>query len=112
MEMRRLDHDTPFGERILLHAYWLVSGYGLRASRTLVALALTIVVFAVLLYAVGLKDPDFSVAFLQSVQGAAFRAGDPRVLTEGGQYLQLPLRLLGPLFLGLMIVSLRGRVKR
>jgi hypothetical protein len=113
MEMRRYaTAQTPRAERAIIWLYWLVSGYGLRASRTLVALALTIVVFAVLLYAVGLKDPDFSVAFLQSVQGAAFRAGDPRVLTEGGQYLQLPLRLLGPLFLGLMIVSLRGRVKR
>jgi uncharacterized protein YjbI with pentapeptide repeats len=112
MEMRRYAAQTPRAERAIIWLYWLVSGYGLRASRTLVALALTIVVFAVLLYAVGMQDPDFSMAFLQSVQGAAFRAGDPRVLTEGGQYLQLPLRLLGPLFLGLMIVSLRGRVKR
>ena len=112
MEMRRYAAQTPRAERAIIWLYWLVSGYGLRASRTLVALALTIVAFAALLHAFGLQDPDFSMALLQSVQGAAFRAGDARVLTEGGQYLQLPLRLLGPLFLGLMIVSLRGRVKR
>jgi uncharacterized protein YjbI with pentapeptide repeats len=34
MEARRHDHEsTGWGERILLHLYWLVSGYGLRASR-------------------------------------------------------------------------------
>jgi len=32
--MRRHDHTgTPKGERRLLWAYWLLSGYGLRASR-------------------------------------------------------------------------------
>lgn len=38
MQTLRLDHDIPFGERILLHACWLVSGYGLRASRGQAAL--------------------------------------------------------------------------
>lgn len=38
MEMRRHNKDTPPGERALLHAYWLLSGYGLRASRALAAL--------------------------------------------------------------------------
>ncbi|GGR08673.1 pentapeptide repeat-containing protein [Kitasatospora griseola] len=34
MEMRRHDRaETPFSERALLWAYWLVSGYGLRAFR-------------------------------------------------------------------------------
>ncbi|QDO42888.1 pentapeptide repeat-containing protein [Streptomyces sp. RLB3-17] len=57
MEMRRLDHDTPFGERILLHAYWLVSGYGLRASRALAALgvAMALTVFLMMLW--GLPNP-------------------------------------------------------
>lgn len=36
MEMRRHDRtETPFSERALLWAYWLLSGYGLRAVRTM-----------------------------------------------------------------------------
>lgn len=47
MEMRRCDRDeTPTWERGLLWMYWLLSGYGLRASRALVcllgAMALTV----------------------------------------------------------------------
>jgi len=34
------------------------------------------------------------------------------VLDQEGQYLQVALRILGPLFLGLALLSLRGRVKR
>ncbi|MFF4602636.1 pentapeptide repeat-containing protein [Streptomyces sp. NPDC001339] len=57
MEMRRLDHDTPFGERVLLHAYWLVSGYGLRASRALAALGVAMAVTVVLMMLWGLPNP-------------------------------------------------------
>ncbi len=35
MEMRRRDSQRPRAERRLLWAYWLASGYGLRASRAL-----------------------------------------------------------------------------
>lgn len=35
MEMRRHDRQRPFGERALITGYWLLSGYGLRASRAL-----------------------------------------------------------------------------
>ncbi len=38
MEMRRRDSASAAGERIVLALYWLVSGYGLRASRALAAL--------------------------------------------------------------------------
>ncbi|MBE8476037.1 pentapeptide repeat-containing protein [Streptomyces justiciae] len=60
-EMRRHDiTGTPKGERRLLWAYWLLSGYGLRASRAfgwlLAAMSLTVL----LLMGVGLPthDPD------------------------------------------------------
>ena len=33
-------------------------------------------------------------------------------LTAGGQVIQIVLRLAGPLFIGLALLSLRGRVKR
>jgi uncharacterized protein YjbI with pentapeptide repeats len=57
MEMRRLDHDTPFGERILLYAYGLVSGYGLRASRALAALGVAMALTVVLMMQWGLPNP-------------------------------------------------------
>ncbi|MER6789879.1 pentapeptide repeat-containing protein [Streptomyces sp. NPDC000658] len=51
MEMRRHDRaGSPAGERGLLWAYWLISGYGLRASRALaclgVAMAVTVLALA------------------------------------------------------------------
>jgi hypothetical protein len=49
MEMRRHDSTSARAERALLHAYWLLSGYGLRASRALswllVAMSATILAF-------------------------------------------------------------------
>ncbi|RZE67360.1 hypothetical protein C0R01_07045 [Streptomyces albidoflavus] len=57
MEMRRLDHDTPSGERLLLQVYWLVSGYGLRASRALAALGVAMALTVVLMMLWGLPNP-------------------------------------------------------
>jgi hypothetical protein len=121
MEMRRnaaggvRQLDTPAkdrGERWVLWLYWLFSGYGLRASRAFAALAATFLLFAAVLYAVGLKEPDVADAIVQSLEGATLRSGDGELLTSGGQALQVALRLLGPAFLGLALISLRGRVKR
>lgn len=41
MEMRRHDKSRPRAERALLAVYWTICGYGLRASRAAVLLALT-----------------------------------------------------------------------
>lgn len=58
MEMRRLsgksfsaltgrvERGTPFVERMLLAAYWALSGYGLRASRALLALTFLVLIAA------------------------------------------------------------------
>lgn len=59
MEMRRHDRTgTPRAERRLLHAYWMLSGYGLRAMRALGWLAAAMVVTVVLLMGVGLPKED------------------------------------------------------
>ncbi|MFD0314126.1 pentapeptide repeat-containing protein [Streptomyces flavalbus] len=60
MEMRRHDPDAPGGERALLHLYWAVSGYGLRALRTLgwLLLAMTATVLAMMLWGLPRHDPD------------------------------------------------------
>ncbi|GAA4887012.1 hypothetical protein GCM10023237_00080 [Streptomyces coeruleoprunus] len=59
MEMRRHDRENrPRSERILLTAYWMISGYGLRALRAFGSLFFAMVLTMVLLMWVGLPaDP-------------------------------------------------------
>ncbi len=114
MEARRSRRDTPAAERLILTLYWLVSGYGLRASRALAALAVTVALFSVLLCKFGFpQDTEYldALVFTLSSTTSLFRspAAD---LTRAGSLLELGLRLLGPLFFGLVVLSLRGRVKR
>jgi uncharacterized protein YjbI with pentapeptide repeats len=114
MEMRRHGNGSRL-ERAVIFLYWLVSGYGLRASRALLALALTVLLFAVLFSTLDIRRGktfrDDVVFSLQSTT-SLLRAPDDEVLPTGGQLLEIGLRLLGPLFFGLALVSLRGRVKR
>jgi hypothetical protein len=56
MEMRRHNPSTPRGERSLLHAYWALSGYGLRASRAMGWLGGCVALFLLLLMGLGLPD--------------------------------------------------------
>ncbi|MEU7473008.1 pentapeptide repeat-containing protein [Streptomyces sp. NPDC044984] len=57
MEMRRHDRTgTTRAERGLLHGYWMLSGYGLRASRALGWLAVAMLVTIVLLMGFGLPE--------------------------------------------------------
>ncbi|MFI6986507.1 pentapeptide repeat-containing protein [Embleya sp. NPDC050154] len=59
MEMRRHDRKRPTGERALITAYWLLSGYGLRATRALTWLlfAMTTTVLAMILWGLPTSDP-------------------------------------------------------
>ncbi|WP_333773090.1 hypothetical protein [Streptomyces sp. IBSBF 3136] len=59
-EMRRHDPITSQGERRLLWAYWLLSGYGLRASRAVAWLLAAMSLTILLLMSCGLPthDPD------------------------------------------------------
>jgi uncharacterized protein YjbI with pentapeptide repeats len=107
---------TPLAERFVLWLYWLVSGYGLRASRALVALAITIAVGAVLLNLFGFdaheRPESGSLLFAVESSLSLLRAPNTDILTDGGNVVQIVLRLAGPLFFGLALFSLRGRVKR
>jgi uncharacterized protein YjbI with pentapeptide repeats len=114
MEMRRFDKTKPRAERLILELYWLVSGYGLRASRALLALAVTVLVFALLLEAWGFPSEQsflHALTFSAKSTTSLFRPPD-EPLTTAGEWLNMALRLLGPLFFGLALLSLRGRVKR
>jgi uncharacterized protein YjbI with pentapeptide repeats len=129
MEMRRQakrKQSDPHGatrtsswEWAILYAYRAVSGYGLRASRAVLALAATVALFAIGfdLWPGFKPDQQFGKALLFSAESTSslFRAPSaPKgaSLTDAGHVLQMGLRLLGPLFFGLAILALRGRVKR
>jgi hypothetical protein len=57
MEMRRHAHTTTWVEKWLLWAYWLVAGYGLRASRALLTLLVVLAAATALLAWVGFPTP-------------------------------------------------------
>jgi hypothetical protein len=114
MEMRWHDDSEPLAERVIIWLYWLVSGYGLRASRALTALVVTILVFGVLFYQWGFPSQvnlGESLTFSAQSTTSLFRAPE-RQLTLVGDWFEIALRLLGPLFFGLALLSLRGRVRR
>ena len=103
-------------ERGILTAYWLVSGYGLRAWRAVAWLAGVSALFAVAFHLVGFAIPPRPVSYWTSLL-YAFRAtlsltNDEAKLTAWGELLQGVLRLTGPVLLGLALLALRGRVKR
>jgi uncharacterized protein YjbI with pentapeptide repeats len=116
MEMRRHDRRTPRAERGILWLYWLVAGYGLRGLRSLASLAAVVVGLAALLHVVGFAARPSPSSFWGSLLYAAsstLSIGDEQVqLTGWGKLLRITLRLAGPLLLGLMLLSIRNRVKR
>jgi len=123
MEMRRHDRGTDGvnrwrgrASRIVLTAYWLVSGYGLRAWRSLLALAVVTALFALAFHFVGFTQPPEPASYWTSLL-YAFRSTisltDSQVtLTAWGSFFQALLRITGPVLLGLMLLALRSRVKR
>ena len=128
MEMRRKAWRRPRQDRgspatswvewVVLTLYWLVSGYGLRASRSLICLSITIVAGALALKAWGFRSPQsLTDSVLFALESAASFFRGPTIiqgsqLDTEGHAIQFCLRLLGPLFFGLALLALRGRVKR
>src|SRR4051794_12784579 len=73
MEMRR--HAAKGAERALLTAYWLFSGYGLRAFRATAALVVTIAIIGVGFYLQGIDkvsghDPSVARGLFYSLESA------------------------------------------
>jgi uncharacterized protein YjbI with pentapeptide repeats len=104
----------------LLHGYWATSGYALIAWRALAALAVTVLAVAGGLELLGYenKTPGYGDSVLYSLESTTSLFRSVPTLEEGvtlsdwGRGLQMLLRLLGPLFFGLFLLALRGRVKR
>jgi hypothetical protein len=118
MEMRRHDPTKSRAERLVLWLYWLFAGYGLRASRAITWLLGVLVASTVFLAARGLEQSAaasfparLGTALLVAAEGAVFRSSE-QDLTYTGRLIQAVLRFVGPVLLGLAVLSIRGRVKR
>ncbi|MDX3697740.1 pentapeptide repeat-containing protein [Streptomyces europaeiscabiei] len=122
MEMRRHDRQgrTRRAERGLLWAYWLLSGYGLRASRALawLVLAMTATVFALMLWGLPapsttplITGPRAEQAIRTALNSVIFRSAGSR-LSTAGTYIEMASRLLEPILLALAVLAVRSRVKR
>jgi uncharacterized protein YjbI with pentapeptide repeats len=127
MEMRRHTSAPPkvdgagrvrhLGERLVLFGYWVTAGYGTRPSRALAALVATVLVFGIIFWQWGFRHghgQSFHHAILFSAQSTTslFRQPAGQPLTYLGGWIEMLLRLVGPLFFGLTLLALRGRVKR
>lgn len=144
MEMRRHASRPRSAERLVLSLYWLLSGYGLRASRALLALTLILAISTtcLIIYGFGTRStvsyvpqpvtprsaappsyvprtipagrpsPADAVIFSVTSATAILRQTTPLPLTRLGQLIEVVLRILGPVLIGLAAFSIRGRIKR
>lgn len=108
MECRRRSTESSAAERVILWCYWLLSGYGQRASRALVALFVVVAVVTSLLTVWG---QDFGMAARIALGAVVFR-DDKTDLTAAGEWTVLVARFLGPVLLALAVLAVRARVKR
>ena len=108
MECRRHSTASSGAERVILWFYWLLSGYGQRASRALIVLVLVIAVVTGLLTVWG---QDFGMAARTALGAVVFR-DDKTDLTATGEWVVLVARFLGPVLLALAVLAIRARVKR
>jgi uncharacterized protein YjbI with pentapeptide repeats len=113
MEMRRAGNASR-GERFVIWLYWLISGYGLRPLRSLLALIVLLAVCSAILAGQGfIGAHTYSDALLASLAAAInLEYLKTEAFTVAGQWTRILLRILGPTLFGLMLLALWGRVKR
>ncbi|WP_405141992.1 hypothetical protein OG589_32800 [Sphaerisporangium sp. NBC_01403] len=111
MEMRRKATSIPWHERLVLTMYWLLSGYGLRASRAFLVLIALVALAALALSRYGFCPPGhlYTAAVQPLPDTIIYAAGSalsldmkigglPEKLTLWGQGLRIALRITGPMF--------------
>lgn len=115
MEMRRVDTTNSWAERIVVALYWIIAGYGLRATRALGWLVVTLAIGSILQLRVGIekpKNPSIVESVLTVIEGALPGVSTTTTLNTWGRVIDLALTIVGPVLLGLAALSLRNRVKR
>jgi pentapeptide repeat protein len=108
MEARRRSDESSVAERAILSVYWLVSGYGQRAWRSLAALLGVIAAVTTVLTVAG---TDFGLA-ARIALGTALSKDPQAELTATGEWVVLVARFLGPVLLALAALAVRARVRR
>jgi len=114
MEMRRLSAER-LTDRLVLSAYWILSGYGLRAWRAFVAYVVVVIALTAAILMIGLQKPAGVLdvaAYVLSSTTALTRPNVSISLTVPGVYLQLAARLMGPVLFALMVFAVRERLRR
>jgi hypothetical protein len=114
MEMRRAAARGLI-DRAVLTGYWVLSGYGLRASRALFAYSVLVVLLTIALARWGLEktaDCLDILAYVLATTTVLARPPNELMLDTLGSYLQVIARTIGPALLALAILALRSRVRR
>jgi hypothetical protein len=116
MEMRRLAAQWTSVDRWLLTIYWLLSGYALRAWRALMALVTVVLSLSYILCRHGFNpnvEHNYAKSILLLAQtSVGLSRPMPSELTSIGSTIQIAMRITGPALLALVVLALRGRVKR
>ena len=112
--MRRRDLTTSQADRLIVWAYWLVSGYSLRAIRSLFWLLCLFVAGSIAMHEIGITKSHNSwhTAFISSAQSMIPGLSIDAKLTSNGEALAIALMIVGPVLFGLSALALRNRVKR
>ncbi|MFD4863578.1 pentapeptide repeat-containing protein, partial [Streptomyces atratus] len=86
MEMRRADRTSRVADRVLVHIYWMLSGYGLRALRALAWLFLAVWATLASLMLWGLPDDDWEPKAVGAItsQNVTMSLEKPDVVNPSG----------------------------
>jgi len=114
MEMRRQSEKAGCTERAIISLYWIISGYGLRASRSFAWLAALMLVCGIITARTGLvAGPAGSLAGILYCLRAPLPGAHSEIkLTAVGEFVDIVVRVLAPVLFALGLLALRGRVKR
>lgn len=115
MEMRRADETAALSDRIVVSAYWLASGYGLLVSRAFALLVALVAGATLALQRFGFADGPTTVASATVFSLRAVLPGMRRThptLTVLGDFVEIGTGIVGPALLALLLLALRGRVRR
>ncbi|MFI8198254.1 pentapeptide repeat-containing protein [Streptomyces sp. NPDC085942] len=117
MEMRRHAKNLPVSERLIISLYWAISGYGLRASRSILSLVLLTFTTSWLAYSFGFSknSPTYlqtTVHYLENLVSLRSATLQGVQVNTFGASLNIFLKVVGPVFLGLSVLAVRNRVRR
>ncbi|GAA1025827.1 hypothetical protein GCM10009557_01290 [Virgisporangium ochraceum] len=118
MLMRMRSTHSSRAERMIISVYWAASGFGLRASRAFAAFLALLLVAGIAISLWGLRggsprgvSSTMATGFLAAMKGSVGWQS-PDTLNVLGEYINLGLRIAGPVLLGLGALAIRGRIKR